>query len=66
MRVTLIDQLRIILASILCAVALFGEPVFEWVKNNVEIVDVIPDDPNVKVGEPSLENKELVDDIVKI
>lgn len=57
------DQLRMILAAVLCAVALFGEPVFEWVKNNVDIVNVVPD---VKVDEPSLENKELVDDIVKI
>ena len=57
------NQLRTILAAVLCAVALFGEPVFEWVKNNVDIVNVVPD---ATVDEPSLENKELVDDIVKI
>lgn len=57
------NQLRTILAAVLCAVALFGEPVFEWVKNNVDTVNVVPD---ATVDEPSLENKELVDDIVKI
>jgi hypothetical protein len=57
------NQLRTILAAVLCAVALFGEPVFEWVKNNVDTVNVVPD---ATVNEPSLENKELVDDIVKI
>jgi len=60
------DKLRTILAAVLCAVALFGQPVFEWVKNNVDIINVVPDDPDVKVDEPSLENKELVDGIVKI
>lgn len=60
------NQLRTILAAVLCAVALFGQPVFEWVKNNVDIVNIVPDDTDVKVDEPSLENKELVDDIVKI
>lgn len=60
------NQLRTILAAVLCAVALFGEPAFEWVKNNVDIINIVPDDPDVKVNEPSLENKELVDDIVKI
>lgn len=60
------NQLRAILAAALCAVALFGQPVFEWVKNNVDIINVVPDDTDVKVDEPSLENKELVDDIVKI
>lgn len=58
------NQLRTILAAVLCAVALFGEPAFEWVKkNNVDIVNIAP---NATVNEPSLENKELVDNIVKI
>src|SRR5210317_1569514 len=56
------NQLRTILAAVLCAVALFGEPVFEWVKNSVDNVVT----PDATVDDPSLENKELVDDIVKI
>jgi len=56
------NQLRTILAAILCAVAFLGEPAYEWIKNNVEVVNT----PTVTIDERSMEDKELVEDIVKI
>ena len=56
------NQLRTILAVILCAVAFLGEPAYQWIKNNVEVVNT----PTVTIDEPSMEDKELVEDIVKI
>ena len=55
------NQVKIILALILCFTAFFGEPVLDWIKNNVDVVD---NTPSVNVEEPSLTFKEVVKDIV--
>ena len=47
---------RLVLAGILLVVGLFGEAFLEFVKANVEIVNI----PSVDVDEPSLEYKTLV------
>jgi|TARA_B100000085_G_scaffold278281_2_gene299873 hypothetical protein len=56
------NNLRIGLAFILVVVGLFGESTIGWFKDNVEVVN----EPEVKITEPSLENKELVRPISEI
>ena len=56
------NTVKIVTALILCFAALFGEPVVDWLKNNVEIVNT----PSVDVVEPSLAYKEVVKDIVSL
>lgn len=54
---------RLILATLLCFTAFFGESLLDFVKNNVEIID---DTPVVNVAEPSMSYKEVVKNIVSI
>lgn len=56
------NKIKIILALVLCFTAFFGQPIVDWVKNNVEIVD--NNTPSVDIDEPSLTFKEVVKNIV--
>lgn len=56
------ENTRLILATAVLLVGLFGEKFVQLVKDNVEIVD----DVTYTVGEPSLENRELVKPITEI
>jgi len=56
------NKFKIILALVLCATAFLGEPILNWVKNNVEVVNT----PSVDIAEPSLTYKGLVKDIVDV
>ena len=56
------ENTRLILAAAVLLVGLFGEKFVQLVKDNVEIVD----DVTYTVGEPSLENRELVKPITEI
>ncbi len=54
--------LKLSVAVLLVVGALFGEPIVEFLKDNVEIINT----PSVNVDEPSLEYRTLVQDIVAI
>ena len=54
--------IRVIIAILLVAGALFGEQLIDIVKNNVEIVNT----PSVNIPEPDLAYKTLVNQIVAI
>ena len=54
--------IRVIIAILLVAGALFGEQLIDIVKNNVEIVNT----PSVNIPEPDLAYKTLVNPIVAI
>lgn len=56
------ENTRLILATAVLLVGLFGEKFVQLVKDNVEIVDGV----TYTVGEPSLENRELVKPITEI
>lgn len=55
-------KLRLILAGVLVFVGLFGQQIFSFVKENVEIVNI----PSVEKEEPSLTYKTLVQDITDL
>ena len=55
-------KLRLILAGVLVFVGLFGQQIFSFVKENVEIVNT----PSVEKEEPNLTYKTLVQDITDL
>ena len=55
-------KLRLILAGVLVFVGLFGQQIFSFVKENVEIVNI----PSVEKEEPNLTYKTLVQDITDL
>ena len=58
------SKTRLFIAMVLCVVGLFGEPIFEKLKNiDIPTPNVVPDEG---VDEPSLEYKTLVQDIVDV
>lgn len=56
------EKLRLILAGVLVFVGLFGQQIFSFVKENVEIVNI----PSVEKEEPNLTYKTLVQDITDL
>ena len=52
-------KLRLILATVLLVVGLFGESVYSYIKENVEIVNI----PSTKFDPPTIEYKTLVQNI---
>lgn len=59
------SKTRLFIAMVLCIVGLFGEPIFEKLKNiDIPTPNVVV--PDESVDEPSLEYKTLVQDIVDV
>ena len=55
-------KLRLILAAVLLVVGLFGEGVYSYIKENVEIVNI----PSSKIDPPTIEYKTLVQPITDL